>query len=279
MSVRGALVAVIRLDLGEVRRSRWLLLCLGIYAALILLFVLVGLRESSVLGFTGLGRVLFSLCHALVLVLPLLGLLGAGGSIARAREDGSLELWLTQPIGRPVYLAGVTAVRFGVLALPLLAMLALLAAWARWGVGQAVPWGFLLRTAAVSTALLWAFVALGVATSVWVRGGSKATTYVLLFWALAVALLDVALIGVMLQWQLPARALIALALANPVQSARLALLSAADPELAVLGPVGFYAATRLGRDALLALGVGWPLLFGAGSWWLALEGFRRRDAV
>ena len=121
--MRDALAAVVRLDLGEVLRSRWILLCLGVYAALAGVFGLVGLRESAVLGFTGLGRVLFSLCHALVLILPLLALTGSGSAIARSREEGSLELWLSQPIGRTAYLAGVTLVRYAALALPLLLQL------------------------------------------------------------------------------------------------------------------------------------------------------------
>ena len=81
------LAAVARLDLGEVLRSRWLVLCLLLYALLGGVFVLVGLRESSVLGFTGVGRVLFSLCHALVLFLPLLALLATrAGREPRARR-------------------------------------------------------------------------------------------------------------------------------------------------------------------------------------------------
>ena len=103
------LAAVARLDLGEVLRSRWLVLCLVLYALLGGVFVLVGLRESNVLGFTGVGRVLFSLCHALVLFLPLLALLASVQAVNRARDDGSLELFLSHPIGRGAYLAGVAA--------------------------------------------------------------------------------------------------------------------------------------------------------------------------
>ena len=62
---RAEIAAVTRLDLGEVLRSRWLPFCVGIYALLGIIFVFVGMRESSVLGFTGMGRVLFSLCHVL----------------------------------------------------------------------------------------------------------------------------------------------------------------------------------------------------------------------
>lgn len=277
--MRAALVAVARLDLGEVLRSRWMLFCLAVYALLAALFVLVGLRESSVLGFTGLGRVLFSLCHALVLVLPLLALTGAGPAIVRAREEGSLELWLSLPIGRGAYFAGVTLVRYAAVALPLFLVLIGVAVWARLVPGEPVAWRFLGRAAALSASLLWAFVALGLATSVGVRSLARATTLSLLFWGLAVALLDFALIGLMLQWRLPPHAVFALAAVNPVEAARLALLSTAQPELSVLGPVGFYLAHRVGSAALFAWGLLWPALFGCAAWGLALRAFRRGDVV
>jgi ABC-2 type transport system permease protein len=272
------LAAVARLDLGEVRRSRWLVLCLLVYALLGAVFVLVGLRESNVLGFTGIGRVLFSMCHALVLFLPLLALLATVQAVNRARDDGSLELFLSHPIGRGSFLAGVTAVRLFVLVVPLAAVmgaLALLGA-AR---GHAVPWPFFARALVVCVALLAAYVGLGLATSVLVRNPARAMTLVFLVWAASVALLDFAGIALLLQWRLPAQAVFALAAVNPVQAARLALLSAAEPTLATLGPVGFYLANRLGSGALLGLGVVWPTALGAIGWLAAWRAFRRGDAV
>jgi hypothetical protein len=77
----------------------------------------------------------------------------------------------------------------------------------------------------------------------------------------------------------PALAVFALAAANPVQAARLALLSSAEPTLATLGPVGFFLANRVGAGALFGLGVAWPALVGGLGWWLAWAAFRRGDAV
>jgi ABC-type transport system involved in multi-copper enzyme maturation permease subunit len=270
--------AVARLDLGEVLRSRWLLLCLAVYAALGIAFVWVGLRESGVLGFTGMGRVLFSLCHALVLVLPLLALLATGQVINRSREDGSLELFLAQPISRSAWLVGVALVRSLALALPLVAVLLALAL--AGGVsGHGTPVAFLGRAVAVSVALLLAFTGVALWVSVSVRSAARATTLLLLLWAGAVFLLDAAGIALLLRWQLPPRLVFALAAANPVQAARLALLAAAEPELATLGPVGFYLATRIGPGGLLALGTLWPALAGALGFAAALRGFRRGDLV
>jgi ABC-2 type transport system permease protein len=272
------LAAVARLDLGEVLRSRWLAVCLGVYALLGGVFVLVGLRESSVLGFTGIGRVLFSMCHALVLLLPLLALLATVQAVNRARDDGSLELFLSHPIGRSAFLAGLTAVRFAALVLPLAVVMGALALLAG-AQGQTVPWAFFARALAVCVALLGAYVGVGLAISVWVRHPARAITIVFAIWTASVALLDFAGIALLLQWRLPPQAVFALAAANPVQMARLALLSSAEPTLATLGPVGFYLAHRIGTGALFALGVAWPAAVGVIGWLVAWRAFRRGDAV
>lgn len=277
--MRDELLAVARLDLAEVLRSRWLLVCLAVYGLLAAVFVLVGLRESAVLGFTGMGRVLFSMCHALVLILPLLALAVTGQVINRARDDGALELLLSQPIRRTSYLLAVTAVRYLALTLPLLALLAGLGAYGRLVYGHAIPWDFVARSGALSAALLWAFTGLGLATSVLVRSLARTLTYLVLFWVAGVALLDFALIGLMLQWRLNPQAVFLLAALNPVQAARMALLSSADAELATLGPVGFYLSNQLGPSLLFALGLAWPALFGTAAWATALRSFRRGDLV
>ena len=104
-------------------------------------------------------------------------------------------------------------------------------------------------------------------------------TYVVLAWAAAVALVDAALVGVLLRWHLEPHVVFALAAANPVEEARLALLSGLDHDLATLGPVGHYLARHVGDGALYALGVVGPLAWGTLAWLAALIHFRRADIV
>lgn len=271
--------AAARLDLAEILRSRWMAFSVSIYALLAAIFVLVGLRESSVLGFTGMGRVLFSLCHALVLVLPLLALTATMHVINRARDDGTLELLFTLPLRRSTYFAGVSLTRYAMLVLPLLVLLPGLALGGLIFTGQAVPWAFLGRTLAVSASLLAAFTGLGLFVSTAVRYQARALLAALLLWVGSVALLDFALVGLMLQWRLSPQSVLVLAALNPVQAARLALVAGAEPDLATLGPVGFFLAERLGGGALLALGIVWPAIVGGVSWALANRSFRRGDLV
>jgi len=274
-----ALWAVMRLDLAELVRSRWLVMSLVVYGVLCAVFILVGLHESELLGFTGAGRVLVSLTHALLVLLPLLALTGTSQAINRARDDGTLEVLLSHPIPRGAWFLGVAATRYLALLLPLVVAMGAVAAWARLVHGQAIPWGFLGRCLAVSASLLAAFSGLGLLVSVLVRHAGRAALNALLIWVASIALLDLALAGLMLQWRLPARAVFVLAAANPVQAARMALLSSADPELSVLGPVGFYLVHRIGPDALHALGVAWPAALGVAAAALAWLSFRRGDLV
>ena len=83
----------------------------------------------------------------------------------------------------------------------------------------------------------------------------------------------------MLRWRIDAQAVFTLAALNPVQDARLALLSGLDTDLGTLGPVGVYLSTRLGQDALFAVGLAWPAVVGTLTWLAALVGFRRNDVI
>jgi ABC-2 type transport system permease protein len=271
-------MASLRLDLAEVLRSRWMVFCALVYAVLAAILVLVGLRESTLMGFTGAGRVLMAFSQALTLVLPLLALTATGQVVGRARDEGTLELLLAQPIRRSAWITGVTLTRFGVLFVPLLVLVVALGLVAN-AAGQAVPWPFVWRVLGVSAALLWAFVGIGMALSVFVRNQARAITYVVLVWALAVALLDFGLVALLLKWRIDAEAVFLLAALNPVQDARLALLSGLDAELGTLGPVGVYLSTRLGQDALFVIGLVWPAVLGTLAWLSALFGFRRNDVI
>ncbi len=271
--------AVTGLEMAEIKRSRWMPFCFGAYAVLAGIFVLVGMRESSVMGFTGMSRVLFSFCHALVLFLPLLALTATAPVLPQARASGALELLLTQPLSRRFYFGAVAAVRMLVLAVPLALLLGGLAAWGKIGFGEPVPWSFLAKSLGVAISLLWSFVGIGMLISAHAPNAARATMWILLVWLAAAALMDFALVGILLQWRVQPQAVFLLAALNPVEAARLALLSAAEPELSVLGPVGFFLANRIGQLGLLLLGLLWPALLGTLCFLLGVNRFNRRDLI
>lgn len=279
MSLRIQLRAAARLDLAEVLRSRWIWFCVATYAVLGGVLLTVGVRESSILGFTGTSRVLLSFSHALILLLPLIALMALAPVVQRAREDGSMELLFSQPLSPGAWFVAVCGVRYLALVIPLAAVMLAIGLWGQLFHGDPIPWPFLGRGLAVSATLLLAFAGIGAAISVFVRNPARVITYLVLTWALGIALLDFGLIGLMLRWRLDPHAVFTLAVMNPVEAARLAMLSHLQPDLSTFGPVGFYLANRVGGGALFAIGVLWPALVGLGAWTIAYVGFRRSDRI
>ena len=274
----GPVRALLRLELADALRSRWVAFTAVTYALVFGAFVWLGLRESTVLGFTGISRVVLNMANAVAVVLPLVALVATSQTVVRARTSGFFELLLAQPCRRSHWFIAVLGSRLLVIAGPLLGLLllALLAGSLR---GEDALLPLVAKSAAVTLALTFAFVGIGFALSAVARTAERATVCALLTWLLASALHDFALIGVLLQVQLAPQAVFALAAANPVETARLAILSGVDPELSVLGPVGFWLANSLGAARVLALGVGWPLALGALAAWAAMRRIERMDLV
>lgn len=274
---RGPFPALLRLEFAEVRRSRWLALSTIVYLILAVVFLLVSMRESTVIGFTGLGRSLLSFTHVLIFLLPLLGLVATAQVINAARAEGALELLFGHPTPRNRWFLAVTTVRFGALAVPLCVIVPGMAIFATIAFGQPLPWLWLGKALLISVSLLVCFSAFGLLVSTLIRNQTRALLAVLGIWCASILLIDFGLVGWMLQSRLPPELVFLLAALNPVQSARMALLSSADAELATLGPVGFYLATRIGAFGLLSLGVVWPAFLGISTWLLAADRFRKSD--
>ncbi len=279
MSFGRQLRASARLDFAEVLRSRWIWFCVATYAVLGGVLLTVGVRESSILGFTGTSRVLLSFSHALILVLPLIALMALAPAVQRAREDGSLELLFSQPLSPGAWFLAVCGVRYLALVIPLAVVMLGIGVWGQLVHDTPIPWPYIGRSLAISSSLLLAFAGIGAAISVFVRNPARVITYLVLTWALGVALLDFGLIGLMLRWRLDPHAVFTLAVCNPVEAARLALLSHLQPDLSTFGPVGFYLANRVGGGVLFAIGVVWPAVVGLGAWLIAYLGFRRSDRI
>lgn len=272
--------ALFRLEMADALRSRWVVFTTAVYAVVFAAFIWLGLRESSVLGFTGLSRVVLNVANAVVVSVPLVALVATNQTIVRARTTGFFELVLAQPCRRDDWLLALVASRVVVVLGPLVALLL-----ATLGIGlvlredQATLVPLVARSLAVTAALAWAFLGVGLWTSSVARTPERATVYALLVWLIAAALHDFALIGAMLRYRLTPAAVFALAAANPVEAARIALLSSVDPELGVLGPVGFWLANKLGPKLTLLVGIGWPFLLGSVCLGLASRRLARADLV
>ncbi len=269
---------LLRLEIADALRSRWMTFTATAYVLVFGAFLWLGLRESSVLGFTGLSRVVLNVANAVVLVLPLVALVSTAQSVVRSRTTGFFELVLTQPCKRVDWLWAAVTARLVVIVGPLFVLLlGVLVAGALGGESTMLP--LVGRTMLVAFSLSFAYVGIGFWLSSVARTPERATVYVLLAWLFASALHDFALIGVLLKLRLTPQVVFALAALNPVESARLAILSGIDPELSVLGPVGFWLANTMGPKVALGLGVGWPLALGCGALLAATRRLEKDDLV
>ena len=263
MSYGNATQVLFRLELADAVRSRWVVFTALVYGVVFAAFVWLGLRESSVLGFTGLSRVVLNVSNAVVLAVPLVALVATSQVIVKARQSGFFELMLSQPVRRSEWFVAAVGARLLVVVGPLLVLFLVALLASAFGAQRDAAVGpTVARCLAVTVALGWAFVGIGFWISSVSRTPERAVVLALLAWVSATALHDFALIGVMLRWKLAPQLVFALAAANPVESARIAVLSGVDPDLSVLGPVGFWLANTLGPRLVLAVGVGWPLLLG-----------------
>lgn len=270
--------ALFRLELADALRSRWVLFTIAAYTLVFGAFVWLGLRESSVLGFTGISRVVLNVSNAVVVVLPLVALVATSQSIVRARTTGLFELLLSQPCRRRDWLYAATGSRLVVIAGPLVAiLLGTLVYGAFAGEKGLAP--VITRSMLVVIALTWAFVCIGLFVSSVAKTTERATVYGLVAWLFATMLHDLGLIGVLLKWHLSPQIVFGIAAINPIESSRLAILSGVDPELSVLGPVGFWLANSVGARGELALGICWPLIVGACALHFARRSLDRSDLV
>ena len=270
--------AFLRLLLADAVRSRWLAFTACTYVIVFGAFIWLGLSESSVLGFTGISRVVLNLANAVALVLPLVSLVATSQTVVRARSSGFFELFLAQPCRRSDWFAALLGSRLLIIAGPLWLLLgaALVLGTLRAEAGLAP---LIVKSALTSFSLSFASIGMGLFLAAIAPSAERATVYALLAWLCASALHDFALIGVLLRVHMPPQLVFALAALNPVQAARLAILGSVDPNLAVLGPVGFWLSNQLGPSLLAGVGIGWPLVLGSVCLAGCLHSLRRMDLV
>ncbi len=236
-------------ELREAGRQRWVVGLAGAFAVLALALSLVGRSGLGIVGVTGFARTAGSLLNAVLLVVPLMGLLMGAVSLAGEREHGTLVTLMAQPVTAAEVLTG----KFLGAAL---------------GLGLAIGAGFglsgllIARAAgpdavgayAALAALAWllgvTYLALGFWLSALATRVNPAMGAALLLWLAATFLSDLGLMGTAVVLRLSPGQLLWLSLVNPSQAFRLAALQVLHGDLELLGASGTYAASVLGGGVL-----------------------------
>jgi Cu-processing system permease protein len=249
-----AVALVMAKELKDARRSRWFLLLAVVFAGLALALSLLGMSALGAIGGTGFGRTAASLLNLVMLIVPLMGLLMGGLSVAAEREHGTLQTVLAQPLLLEEVLLG----KFLGLAAALLGTILLgfgLAAMVIARQSGSVQIGVYLVLVGYTALFGLGCLSVGFLISAMARRTASAVGIALFGWLVSVFLGDLGLIGTSVVLQLTPRSLLWLSLANPTQVFKLAVLQGIQRNLESLGPGGLYAAEVLGPWLPLVLTV------------------------
>jgi len=233
-------------ELRDAIRNRWFLLYAGIFTVLAVALSFLSSLGASTYGRVGYGRTTAVLVNLVALIVPLMALNVGAASIAAERERGTLAYLLAQPLDRGELLLG----KFLGLACALAAALAggfgvSAAALAIAGAsGDVGSFGALVG---LSMVLAVSMLAVGLLVSSLAPRASMASGSAVAVWLTMVLLTDLGLMGGTLVFKLRAPQLLHVALVNPLQVFKLAVLVRLNPTLDMLGPAGMYATSTYGK--------------------------------
>lgn len=239
----------VRRELAASVRARWFLVDSAAFLIGGLLLAGFGLQETVVFGYRGFAKAMAGLVHLALLFVPLMALVPASAAIAEDRENGTLEYLLAQPVTFGEVFAGKW---LGVALAVLLALTLGLGAAGAVAVWRGVPVGLLAALYGYVVLLALAFVAIGLCLSTWAGSRARATTLGLVAWLLFVALGTLGVLAAFVRWGLPQEILVAWSLVNPVEAFRLGVVTALDPDLSLLGPVGARILQSVGAGGTMA---------------------------
>jgi Cu-processing system permease protein len=252
---------IARRELREALRNKWLwFFAIGL-AGLGLALSQAGMSAAGYAGLGGFGRTAASLVNALLLFVPLIGLIVGAATVAGDRERGALLYLLAQPVSRAEVFFGKA---LGA-ALAVIAALGLGFGLAGLGLAFAGDTNTTAYLAMAGSVLLLALACLGLGfvISTLTRKAATASGAALILWLVLVFLGDLGLVGATLSLRPTPATLLSMLLLNPLQVFKLSAIYNLHSALDVLGPVGQYAVYHYGDRlplVLTGLLLGWIVL-------------------
>lgn len=269
--------AFARRELRDAVSSRWFLLYTIAFAVLAVGVSFMSLAGTGSYGFAGFSRTAAGLLNLVMLVVPLMAITAGAGAIAGERERGTLLYLLAQPVSRLEVLLG----KFLGLSVAIVASLCLgfglsaaALAWRAGGVGA----GAFLALVGLACLLGVVMLAVGLCISAASRKTGVATGVGLFVWLTLVFLSDLGLMAGAIVFKLRVQELFGLAVLNPLQAFKMAVVHAMNASLDVLGPAGAYASNEWG-GALQWILPGVLLVWGVVALAGAAALFARRSPV
>jgi ABC-2 type transport system permease protein len=263
-------------DILESIRARWFLIYSGIFGGIVVLLFMFGLTESRIMGFTGITRLIITYIQLSMAILPIFILITTVRSVAGDREAGVFEYLLSLPITLSSWFWGKMVGRFVVVFLPV--FLALVGA-ILWGMvnGADVPWKIFLYYSGLLFSLSWCFLGIGMLISTMARSADVAQGAAFIVWLALILFLDLILLGVMIRESISPEAVVAIALANPLQVFRTAAMLLFDAQLVLLGPSAYLILDYFGETGYLIWSLIYPVGIGSLTGWIGYRLFLRSD--
>lgn len=251
-----------RKEIRDAARNRWFGLFAGGFTILTLALSWMALSGVGSYGVAGFGRTTAAMINMVLLIVPLMGFTLGAMSIATDRERGALAYVMAQPVTSLEVMLG----KFFGLALALAA--ALLIGFGLSGLlvavrGSTSDIGNFVVLAGLTVFLAIVSLSVGILVSSGLRKGATAIGTALFLWLVFAFLSDLGLMGTAIVLSVDIEGLFTMALLNPMQVFKMAVIVAIRDNLEVLGPAGVYAVRTYG-DGLL------PLLLGILSIWIVV---------
>lgn len=265
-------------DILESLRAKWFAVYALVFGSLVALLFVLGLTESRVMGFTGLSRLMLTYIQLSMAILPVFVLITTVRSLAGDREAGVFEYLLALPVPLGAWYWGKLIGRFLMVFTPVfLAMVGALV----WGglSGAEIPWRLFGYYTGLLVALAWCFLGIGILISSIARSVDVAQGAAFIIWLVLLLFLDLILLGVMIQQQVPAETAVAIALVNPMQVFRTGTMLLFDPQLVMLGPAAYVILDNFGSGGYMLFALIYPVAVGTVTAWIGYHLFRRSDLI
>lgn len=269
---------IMKLDILESFKTKWFLIYTIVFGGLVALFLIAGVTESKVMGFSGLSRLLLSFIQVCIVILPIFILITTVRSIAGDRDNSVLEYMLSFPVSLKQYYMGKFFGRLFVVTVPVFGALLLALAYALMR-GAEVDYGVLIFYIGLLFALSVNFLGISFFISSLVRSQEIALGISFFVWLMLLAFIDIILIGIMMRNMVHENIVFGIALLNPMQVFRIGAITLFDTELSVIGPASYFILDAFGRSAFLAYSLVYPIALGIVFLLAGYAVFRKKDLI
>jgi ABC-2 type transport system permease protein len=264
-----------KLDILESFKTKWFLIYTVVFGGIVALFLIAGVTESKVMGFSGLSRLLLSFIQICIVILPIFILITTVRSIAGDRDNSVLEYMLSFPISLKQYYMGKFFGRLFVVIVPVFGALLFSLMYAL--LRRVDYFVFVLHSPAVRLSVN--FLGISFFISSLVKSQEIALGISFFVWLMLLAFIDIILIGIMMRDMVHENIIFAIALLNPMQVFRIGAIALFDAELSVIGPASYFILDAFGKNLFLAYSVTYPIVLGIIFLSVGYVIFRKKDLI